>query len=929
MRFTTFFLSIQFAISLACGVTPAGAADAPQGGHDDGVLRVLQELNAIYRTQGEDGSLEFKGSRAFFETYPLLATFALDANRTHPDPAFVSHSAAAAARYYGYLFTRRDRNANLLIEAPIVGPDGKPFESAEDPGFNALLAIDMLSLARLNLELRKPFEALYWYEGARSVQRRVVEMCFDIDASYFFPVDTRSGNQIRSYFALSALPLAFEGLVGDNHAAGLINHYLLKSHMVLPEAPCSFVLSPDSSMDVGNGPDAGRLLKAALLAATLEARGFPAEAESTAARALRSFTAAGTPVGTSVKPPAQYDRLVSLLRERQYEMLLDRTVAVDIFAALVRLKRKIDDNEIVRLESSVKVVEQFARDTQHARRTSGAAPEKADVTRAETSIRNVFWTASTTSEQVSKGGFFDRQDSYAMSGLELGQATVRMLDDVVTWLRAVENDVNGAVARSAGIGIKATLMNERTVAGQKVEIRWVIDARTRTPVTIRSAQVIRGQEIDTLVRAGDDFVVEPGRPISFSAFFTARDRRVHTLIPWIFKLTVMDGSGRKIQHNAFRTAYIEQQVEIVAVFPEGKVLQGLSVPIEIRMVKKTPSPVKIEGGWYSPSGLQLKEGQRFDRTIENERDTSVVAMNVLVPSPCRPGSFPFKMKFLGNGKDLGTISSSFFKPYQWLFIGPFEGEKHALTTPYPPEGGVDLRKVYTGAKGRIAWQVLPDRTNADYGDVLLWEFLNPAGVAYLYTVIESSLEKSCPLYLAANTPVAVFVNEERVLEHDENTPRDMLRTTIRIREGLNNILLKVVGDQTARLHFKLGDDVDLASDEFNNNLWELIGGYAEFEERSRALTDDSEDVRRLVTLRYRDSDAHSVSVIGTFNGWSPDHSLMRKAEGGAWEITLSLRPGKHAYRFLVNNREQVLDPNSHYEEPDGYGGKNSVIFVSR
>jgi hypothetical protein len=55
---------------------------------------------------------------------------------------------------------------------------------------------------------------------------------------------------------------------------------------------------------------------------------------------------------------------------------------------------------------------------------------------------------------------------------------------------------------------------------------------------------------------------------------------------------------------------------------------------------------------------------------------------------------------------------------------------------------------------------------------------------------------------------------------------------------------------------------------------------------------------------------------------------MRRAPGGTWEITLSLRPGKYAYRFLVNNRRQVLDPNCPIEEPDGYGGKNSVIYVA-
>ena len=146
---------------------------------------------------------------------------------------------------------------------------------------------------------------------------------------------------------------------------------------------------------------------------------------------------------------------------------------------------------------------------------------------------------------------------------------------------------------------------------------------------------------------------------------------------------------------------------------------------------------------------------------------------------------------------------------------------------------------------------------------------------------------------------------------------------------MNNIMIKVAGEQTSRIFFKLGDDDNLASDEFNNNLWQLVGNFGEFEERTRRIeAGETEDVQKLVTLRYSDSGAHSVSVIGTFNGWSPEHSRMRRVPNGSWEITLSLRPGKYAYRFLINDRQQVLDPHCTTEEPDGYGGKNSVIYIT-
>jgi 1,4-alpha-glucan branching enzyme len=87
------------------------------------------------------------------------------------------------------------------------------------------------------------------------------------------------------------------------------------------------------------------------------------------------------------------------------------------------------------------------------------------------------------------------------------------------------------------------------------------------------------------------------------------------------------------------------------------------------------------------------------------------------------------------------------------------------------------------------------------------------------------------------------------------------------------------------------------------------------------------EVQKLVTIHYYDPEANSVSVIGTFNGWSPESSRLREVSDGVWEITLHLLPGKYAYRLLINNRQQILDPRCSIQEPDGYGGKNSVLYI--
>jgi len=911
------------AVSLALAGLPAAAGG---GSGDEASLanEVMQELNTVYRSQQSDGSLTFPGPHGLFREYPMLATITLRIHRERANIAFISQSVSAATRYYSYLFTHRDRNSNLLIETDLRYEDGAVLPGIEDPGFNALLSLEMMNLASLNLELRKPLEALYWYEGARLLQNRLVDRCYDIDANYFFPFDTNRSARINDYYALSMAPLLFSGNVGDNHALSMISHYALKANPVKPESPATFLQPYEDAVDPLFRPE--HLTKALVVASVLHRLGYGEKAAAVGARVMDKVSWGSETDRSSGRYPTATARfLARLLTEKRYASAYDPHAVLDIFAAIVRFKRPLADNEIVRLEQSIRTVTTFSNSI------NGLAPAATyDLAAVENSIRDVFWSVSKTREQINKKALYDRNDANRASGLELGPATLRLLDDVVFVMRRAENDLYGLIKERVGLSVAATVLNERAVIDQQVEVRWAISARGPDPVEIRAAKVIRGQEVDSLMRAGQSVVIHPGQPHVFISRFTARPDRVETLIPWHLTLSFNDGRGRRIRHTAVRTIYLQHPVEVTASFPEGQILHDFSLPIDVRFIKRTNAHMSLTGGWFSPSGLQLKEGNRFQLSMSPVQDTVMVRMNVMVPSPCRPGSFPFKLKFYGNGKDLGVISSSFFKPYEWLFLGPFEASESAISTPYPPEKGVDLRRGYAGIGKRIAWRVLPETANLNYGEVHMWGSLNPPGVGYLYTVIESSVEKpQCPVYLASDSPVALFLNSERIMDFTPGPDRVPAQRNVNIQHGMNNILIKVVGNRSTRVYFKLGDDQNLASDEFNNNLWELVGNFGEFQERTRRIeAGESEDVQKLVTLRFNDASAHSVSVIGSFNGWSPEHSRMHRTPAGTWEITLSLRPGKYAYRFLVNNRQQVLDPSCPVEEPDGYGGKNSVIYVT-
>jgi 1,4-alpha-glucan branching enzyme len=73
--------------------------------------------------------------------------------------------------------------------------------------------------------------------------------------------------------------------------------------------------------------------------------------------------------------------------------------------------------------------------------------------------------------------------------------------------------------------------------------------------------------------------------------------------------------------------------------------------------------------------------------------------------------------------------------------------------------------------------------------------------------------------------------------------------------------------------------------------------------------------------------ARHVSVAGTFNGWSTTRNLLKKTGDTAWRAQITLDPGRHEYRFLVDG-EWTSDPNAAESVPNPFGTSNSVITVT-
>jgi 1,4-alpha-glucan branching enzyme len=69
--------------------------------------------------------------------------------------------------------------------------------------------------------------------------------------------------------------------------------------------------------------------------------------------------------------------------------------------------------------------------------------------------------------------------------------------------------------------------------------------------------------------------------------------------------------------------------------------------------------------------------------------------------------------------------------------------------------------------------------------------------------------------------------------------------------------------------------------------------------------------------------AKTVAVAGSFNQWKP---VPLRKDGSCWRVSLSLPPGRHEYRFIVDGR-WIEDPRATEWVANPFGGRNAVLTI--
>ncbi|MCA9669853.1 MAG: isoamylase early set domain-containing protein, partial [Myxococcales bacterium] len=96
----------------------------------------------------------------------------------------------------------------------------------------------------------------------------------------------------------------------------------------------------------------------------------------------------------------------------------------------------------------------------------------------------------------------------------------------------------------------------------------------------------------------------------------------------------------------------------------------------------------------------------------------------------------------------------------------------------------------------------------------------------------------------------------------------------------------------------------------------------------RAVTPNTAAPVYVYRFVLRAPSARRVALVGDFNGWKAQQTLLRDDNGdGTWSVTLRLSPGRYRYKFLVDGQRWVVDPDAPASASDGFGGRNAVITL--
>lgn len=115
------------------------------------------------------------------------------------------------------------------------------------------------------------------------------------------------------------------------------------------------------------------------------------------------------------------------------------------------------------------------------------------------------------------------------------------------------------------------------------------------------------------------------------------------------------------------------------------------------------------------------------------------------------------------------------------------------------------------------------------------------------------------------------------------------------------------------------------------SLFQSVGGGSDASRPAGSAAIVARDTVHIVRFVLADEGARSVTVVGSFNRWERQATLMQRTSNGIWVVDIPLPRGRHEYAFVVNDGvgdHWIADP-ARETLSDDFGTETSIVSVGR
>lgn len=836
---------------------------------------------------------------------PLLATTVY---------LLVGHDSVTLSRIYPDLLrTTMERfDPENLTAAGIIPGSCSPSAAGKialSPTVNALATLELYSLHLMASKLEKHEDAIELLSGSRRLSSAVTAAFYNPSRSYFFPLDG-DGNFVISYAPEQLLPLLFEQNLGDGTHQHILQTILILCKTYGREG--KFPMITDSMLS-------DPFLRPVLIDLLYTIPGFSDEMLD----AIDSAFGAGKAPSQPLKPAYRHWITFWIGRPSSHRHLFP---SWRVISGLVHLTKMLERESLLEMQM---MTEMRADVDSLTAILSLHSPGFDSYTRALTASNRLLVKISQLTASI-KTGAEHWKGLDALKWKRISPRTRRLIS--VSCSLVPDEITRAKVAMSKnladGTGMKARfhLPKHPILIGRPIEFKVSIKSTTDT-LTISRAYLQVDETRKRITGDNEDIVIRPGSPTYiYDGKLPLPPTHRFGVWPLHIYLDFML-NGKRIEFHSLESISVTKAYDISINYPIGRKLAGAPLPILVTLKIKPEHDTRgtVEGSFFKELSCSPKLPARFLVKAGTESTTLPVTVSSSAETP--PGTYPFSLSVEYDGKTIGSFEDKLVQPMRWFYLGP-------LTIPSFKPGSImhyqdNLDETYTSTGGRpIKWREVSTGAIDEAGRVLPERLIGTTSndCILLYTVIKARDRMTASWKFNTPNKSALWINSELALSTEDGTDHTFTGV-IDLRKGINSFLVascrKTVHD---RIFFELSDQNGLPIHGITNEVdktIEQVAGYVADSDQKGLSPDRLREI--VLTLEY--TNTTQVSVIGSFNNWDPDATIMKKNEHGVWTATLFLSPGRYTYKYLIDGSTKITDPVSDLIEPDGFGGLSSVLVV--